>query len=194
MTTAFEELLTGWITRQRWFAGKGRALEKVTVVSDVPLGPGLRHVIVAVRQNGHDDRYQLLIGEREDIPARLAHARIDTTVYDAVHDADKTGFILDAMARDAEVGPLRFRHVPGEVIDTSPRSLVIGAEQSNTSLVFGDSYICKLFRRLIPASTPNWRSSPRWPGRGRSMSPSRTGGSRSTWTARTPRWRSCRSS
>ena len=136
------------------FRSKGRALEKVTVVSDVPLGPGLRHVIVAVRQNGHDDRYQLLIGEREDIPARLAHARIDTTVYDAVHDADKTGFILDAMARDAEVGPLRFRHVPGEVIDTSPRSLVIGAEQSNTSLVFGDSYICKLFRRLIPGVNP----------------------------------------
>ncbi|WP_378790144.1 phosphotransferase [Nonomuraea fastidiosa] len=46
------------------------------------------------------------------------------------------------------------RHVPDHVIDTSPRSSVLGAEQSNTSLVYGDSYICKLFRRLIPGVNP----------------------------------------
>lgn len=39
-------------------------------------------------------------------------------------------------------------------IDTSLRSLVLGAEQSNTSLVYGDTYICKLFRRLIPGLNP----------------------------------------
>jgi maltokinase len=39
-------------------------------------------------------------------------------------------------------------------VDTSLRSLVLGAEQSNTSLVYGDAYICKLFRRLIPGVNP----------------------------------------
>ena len=46
------------------------------------------------------------------------------------------------------VGPLRFRHVPGARIRTDLTSLPITAEQSNTSLLFGDAYICKLFRRL----------------------------------------------
>ena len=39
-----------------------------------------------------------------------------------------------------------------------------GAEQSNTSLVYGDTYICKLFRRLTAGVNPDLemnRGSPR---------------------------------
>ncbi|MFC4061340.1 aminoglycoside phosphotransferase [Planomonospora corallina] len=152
------ELLAGWIAHQRWFAGKGRPIDGLEVDSDLELAPGLRHLIVSVRQGGTRDRYQLLLGCRSDLPDRLTHARIgrdgDQELYDAVHDADLTGTLLEAMAAGRDLGPLRFRHLEGTEIDTSQRSLVLGAEQSNTSLVYGDSYICKLFRRLIPGVNP----------------------------------------
>ncbi|MFB4277331.1 MULTISPECIES: maltokinase N-terminal cap-like domain-containing protein [unclassified Nonomuraea] len=153
-----DELLATWIGRQRWFGGKGRPIDALSVDSDVELTPGLRHLIVAVWQEGSRDRYQVLLGERHEIPDRLTHALIgtvgDTYLYDAVHDSDRASWLLDGMAHDETRSGLRMRHVPGVTIDTSPRSLVLGAEQSNTSIVFGDAYICKLFRRLIPGVNP----------------------------------------
>jgi len=157
VTKALEGLLAGWIGHQRWFAGKGRAIDGVGIESDVELrsgDPGLRHLIIRVEQAGARDRYQLLLGTRGEIPPRLEYAHIGDGFYDAAHDPDLTGLLLEAMARGADHGPLRFRHVEGAEIDTTQRSLVLGAEQSNTSLVFGESYICKLFRRLIPGVNP----------------------------------------
>ncbi|AQZ69043.1 uncharacterized protein probably involved in trehalose biosynthesis [[Actinomadura] parvosata subsp. kistnae] len=153
-----DELLAAWISRQRWFGGKGRPIDELSIDSDVELTPGLRHLIVAVWQEGSRDRYQILLGERDDLPDRLAHALIGTVgdrkLYDAVHDSERMSWLLDGMARDETRSGLRMRHVPGVTIDTAPRSLVLGAEQSNTSLVYGDAYICKLFRRLIPGVNP----------------------------------------
>ncbi|RVX44347.1 maltokinase [Nonomuraea polychroma] len=153
------ELLAAWIGRQRWFGGKGRPIDELSIDSDVELTPGLRHLIVAVWQDGSRDRYQLLLGERShQLPDRLTHALIatvdDTYLYDAAHDSDRTGWLLEGMARDETRSGLRMRHVAGTEIDTTQRSLVLGAEQSNTSLVYGDAYICKLFRRLIPGVNP----------------------------------------
>ncbi|MEV6985699.1 aminoglycoside phosphotransferase [Sphaerisporangium sp. NPDC051017] len=188
MTHTLEALLAGWITGQRWFAGKSRAISELAVESATPLplrGPeeilhnavagssrttdpvarprtrgqvSVRHLVITVRQGDTTDRYQLLVGFRPELPQRLRHVAIGLTdegyAYDALHDADVTGVLLSAVAGDADVGPLRFRHMPGTEIDTSARSLVLGGEQSNTSLVFGDAYICKLFRKLIPGVNP----------------------------------------
>ncbi|MDH2427675.1 phosphotransferase [Sphaerisporangium sp. TRM90804] len=188
MRHSLEELLAGWITRQRWFAGKGRAITGLTVEADTPLplrgpaeafhsdvegssrtteglsgpeatrGATVRHMVITVRQGTRTDRYQLLLGFRRELPHRLKHVAIGETsegvVYDALHDADVTGLLLSSIAHDADIGPLRFRHMPGVEMDTSPRSLVLGAEQSNTSLVFGDAYICKLFRKIVPGVNP----------------------------------------
>ncbi|WP_031160498.1 maltokinase N-terminal cap-like domain-containing protein [Streptosporangium roseum] len=148
------ELLTGWITHQRWFAGKGRPIDELGVDSDVELSPGLHHLIISVRQGEAHDRYQLLLGTDGDTSGRYSHARIGDGYYDAVYDPDLTGTLLAGMAGDRDLGPLRFRHLEGVEIDTSLRSLVLGAEQSNTSLVYGETYICKLFRRLIPGVNP----------------------------------------
>lgn len=153
-----EQLLAAWIGHQRWFGGKGRPIDSVSIDADVELEPGLRHLILAVWQDGSRDRYQLLLGERDELPERLKHSLIgvhhDQYVYDAVHDSARTGWLLRGMATESARNGLRPRHVPGVEIDTSPRSLVLGAEQSNTSLVYGDAYICKLFRRLIPGMNP----------------------------------------
>ncbi|MER7212294.1 phosphotransferase [Streptosporangium sp. NPDC020072] len=148
------ELLSGWITHQRWFAGKGRPIDELGVDSDVELSPGLRHLIISVRQAGDHDRYQLLLGTDGDASGRYSHARIGGDYYDAVYNPDLTGPLLTGMAEGRDLGPLRFRHLEGASIDTSLRSLVLSAEQSNTSLVYGETYICKLFRRLIPGVNP----------------------------------------
>jgi maltokinase len=166
----FRELLAQWLPRQRWFAGKGREVLEVTVVSDTELSggdPALRHVVVGVAQGdvpgsaraASVDRYQLLLGLRARLPGRLEYGEIGEVgglhVYDAVHDPELTRVLLTGIAADTDAGPLRLRAVPGARIDTDLVSLASPAEQSNTSLIFGETYICKLFRRITPGVNPD---------------------------------------
>ena len=59
------------------------------------------------------------------------------------------------MAEQLTVGPVRFVREPGTVIDTGLDSLMLTGEQSNTSLIFGESAILKVLRRLFPGQNPD---------------------------------------
>jgi maltokinase len=158
----FEDTLATWLVKQRWFAGKGRTVHDLAVVADteiIPGDPGLRHLMVTVSHGATSDRYQLFIGYRARLPARLRHARIGTLgglqIYDGLHDTALTRALLDAIVDDRSVGMLRFRRLPGAEIEAGLDSLVLTGEQSNTSLVFGESAIFKVFRRVNPGPNPD---------------------------------------
>ena len=158
----FADTLATWLVKQRWFAGKGRTVHDLAVVADteiIPGDPGLRHLIVTVSHGATSDSYQLFLGYRARLPARLRHARIGADaglqVYDGLHDSDLTRELLAAIAADRTVGMLRFCRVPGTELETGLDSLVLTGEQSNTSLVFGESAIFKVFRRVTPGPNPD---------------------------------------
>jgi maltokinase len=160
---AFEDALAAWLVTQRWFAGKGRSLRDLAIVADTQLvggDPELRHLIVAASHGTTVDYYQVLAGLCRRLPARLRHCRIGPAgdgrqAYDALHDADLTKPLLAAIATEASIGSLQMRKVPGATFETGLDSLVLSAEQSNTSLVFGDESILKVFRRLAPGPNPD---------------------------------------
>jgi maltokinase len=145
--------------------------------------PGLRHLIIDVSQGSSVDSYQVFAGLRKRIPDRLDHAVIAAasaaggrgsggrgrgsggrgkgsgggglTAYDALHDPDLTRLLLRAIATGEQVGPVRFAREPGATIDTDLDSLVLTGEQSNTSLMYGETSILKIFRRLSPGPNPD---------------------------------------
>ena len=158
----FEKMLASWLVKQRWFAGKGRTVHDLAVVEDTEIvagDPALRHLIVCVSHGTTVDSYQLFVGVRSKLPARLRHAFIGAdggvSVYDGLHDTKLTRPLLGFMASGATVGSLRFCPVQGAPIETGVDSLVLTGEQSNTSLVFGESAIFKVFRRLAPGPNPD---------------------------------------
>jgi maltokinase len=165
---AIEDALATWLGNQRWFAGKGQGLYDLAIVADTELvsgDPELRHLIVAVSHGTAVDYYQVLVGLRRRLPARLKHARIGPVgggsaggsriAYDALHDADLTKPLLAGIAADTEIGSIRMHTIPGARFDTGRDSLVLGTEQSNTSLVYGEESILKVFRRLSPGPNPD---------------------------------------
>src|ERR1700722_7429959 len=160
---AIEDALAPWLGSQRWFAGKGMGPRDLAIVADTELvagDPELRHLIVAVSHGTAVDYYQILIGLRRELPDHLTHARIGPAdrglvAYDALHDAELTRSLLAGIATDAEIGPLKMRAIPGASFATGLDSLVLGGEQSNTSLVYGDESILKVFRRLSPGPNPD---------------------------------------
>jgi maltokinase len=164
---AIEDALAPWLGSQRWFAGKGQGPRDLAIVADTELvtgDPELRHLIVAVSHGTTVDYYQILVGLRRKLPARLRHVTIGTVsngaaagriAYDALHDADLTKPLLAGIASNASLGTLRMRKVEGAEFETGLDSLVITGEQSNTSMVFGEESILKVFRRLSPGPNPD---------------------------------------
>jgi maltokinase len=124
------------------------------------------------------DLYQLLLGARAQEPGEPANivraavvGRISggphdgTLIYDAAHDGVLTRRLLRLLtaveAPGTQVGPLRFDNLGGrgglDGLDRLGRepSRVGTAEQSNTSIVFDDAAILKLFRRVGPGLNPD---------------------------------------
>ena len=161
MTTT-EELLEQWLPRQRWFGGKGRDITAVTTLSGATLradDPAVFLQVVHVDYAGGDSEdYQLLLGlSSGPVEHRLEHAVLGDIdgrpLYDAIHDPTATSALLGQLALGDELDGLYFTRY--EQVDPSLHGRVIGAEQSNTSIVFGETLILKLFRRLQPGANPD---------------------------------------
>lgn len=161
---ALTRLLAEWLPQQRWFPGRGMALSDIVIVSDVLLragNPAMRHLIVqAPLASGTIGRFQVPVGYRAELPSRLGGALIGhqdgQACYDALHDPELAQVLLDAMSEQRHVGPLRFiRESAAPAFAGFQAGRVLGVEQSNTSLVFGDQAMLKVLRRLFPGPNPD---------------------------------------
>jgi len=134
--------LPAHLARQRWYGGKGRPDAELRVTSieelrDVP--PILVRVVVA----SGADRYQLLLGVR---PPGDDEADRTVCVTDA---AGAAAVCVDALADPGlAVEVLRLVAPEREVHHARP----MGVEQSNTSVVYDERLVLKVFRRL---ASPN---------------------------------------
>ncbi|MDO0925649.1 phosphotransferase [Streptomyces sp. TG1A-8] len=176
LLTSIEPLLREWLPRQRWFAGKGRPVTGFTPVAVTELLPpdgrlGLYHLLVRVHQPSAlgapahvGDCYQLLIGVREALPPWLAPALIGhvedgplagRTVYEALYDPRPAEVLLEALRSRARIGGLRFDRDPHQEIGDGLVPRLMTAEQSNSSVVYGDTFILKLLRRVVPGVNPD---------------------------------------
>ncbi|MCT7351076.1 maltokinase [Streptomyces sp. 15-116A] len=178
LLASLDPLLREWLPRQRWFAGKGRPVTGFTLVQATELLPptaklGLYHLLVRAHQplmpahgaaEHPGDCYQLLIGVREALPPRLAPALIGhvsegplagRTVYEALHDTRPAELLLEALRTQARIGGLRFERDPRQEIRGGLVPRLMTAEQSNSSVVYGDTFILKLLRRIVPGVNPD---------------------------------------
>ncbi|MFE1585009.1 maltokinase [Streptomyces sp. NPDC058737] len=179
LLASLDPLLREWLPRQRWFAGKGRPVTGFSLVAATELLPadsrlGIHHVLVRAHQRHAPaggaaqepgDCYQLLIGTREALPPRLAPALIGhvtegpaagRTAYDALYDTRSAEVLLEALRTRARIGGLRFERTPDD--DAIRPGLVprlMTAEQSNSSVVYGDTFILKVLRRIVPGVNPD---------------------------------------
>ncbi|MEU9640267.1 maltokinase N-terminal cap-like domain-containing protein [Streptomyces tendae] len=167
------ELLRQWLPRQRWFAGKDRPVAELGLLSMTELFPGCLHLLVHTGQADvpfpggaplAGDCYQLLLGVREQPAPRLGRAVIGQvqdgplagrTVYDALHDPRTAQLLLERLRHPGKAGPLRFEADPARPVPGGLAPRLLDAEQSNSSLIYGDEFILKLFRRVQPGVNPD---------------------------------------
>jgi maltokinase len=164
--TAVSDLLREWMPAQRWFGGKGREwadvaergffLDRGTPALSV-------HRVRVSYADGGVETYLVPVSWRDHAVEELASAFIgalpsegrEVYAYDAMRDRDSTAAWLTSLAAGATTGPLRFIPAEGAQIPHGLPGDVISTEQSNTSLVYGQEAIFKLFRRLEPGLNPD---------------------------------------
>jgi maltokinase len=168
--TELEAALAEFLPTQRWFAGKARTVAEVRVDASVPLRtalPSLTAVVATVAYaDGGVERYHVPVGHDRGLEARRLTDRVPDAViyetrgpgggpfYDAARDERLGGVYLELISRSATVEELRFARMPEWTETLRGPGRLLGAEQSNSSLVFGNRLILKLFRLLEPGVNP----------------------------------------
>ena len=175
-----EQVLPGYIAQRRWFGGKSRTIRSagMATVTALPGDDAALAAVNVVYDDGSSDLYQLPLAmahgaEAETLRTSSASAVIATvnrpdgpvTLYDATASAGFRLALLTMIARGAEVAmnlggsasSISATRAAGfhglELLDTPSR--VGSAEQSNTSIIFDEKAILKLFRNLRPGENPD---------------------------------------
>ncbi len=167
--------LAAYMSGRRWFAGKGRefAVVHIDALPWLAHQPRLRVEVVTVQfEDGVRDTYQVPLTYRAEVEPDHDHALIGTVpdpddagssvvAYDAVYLKDACEVLLSAFHSSLDEGDdvrgaTLFHTVEGaELPALETPGLVMTAEQSNTSIAYGEDAILKLFRRISAGFNPD---------------------------------------
>jgi maltokinase len=163
---ALTDLFREWMPGQRWFGGKGREWADVTEEGFFldRANPVLSvHRVHVTYTDGVRETYLVPLSWRDHPADELSSALVgavandghETYAYDAMRDRDATPPWLIHLVNASTVGPMHFHPAGVSYIPEGLPGDIVSTEQSNTSLVYGQEAILKLFRRLEPGLNPD---------------------------------------
>jgi maltose alpha-D-glucosyltransferase/alpha-amylase len=171
-------ILPEYLSKQRWFGGKARRIGSTTFAEWMPF-PDSNAVLALVDvkyERGDPDTYFLPLALAFGKDAAQVQETFPNAIICPVISSAGAGFLHDAVCDDracaaflsfvehTKQAPARkgfIRGAPGAALEALRGPAVsvavrrASAEQSNTSLMFGDRFIMKLFRRQQPGPNPD---------------------------------------
>jgi maltokinase len=152
---------TDWLPQQRWYAGRSRTLESVKPSAVTALRDDLDHVLLDVSYaDGGAERYQVLVAWDSGPLAEYSTVATigsdgDRTGYDALFDSGAARYLLGLIDRSETVEAIVFSGEPDVTLPVDAEARVVDAEQSNTSVVFEQEAMLKVFRRVSAGVNPD---------------------------------------
>jgi maltose alpha-D-glucosyltransferase/alpha-amylase len=179
---ALEALLPAYLRPRRWFIGKVRSIRRVEIRDVIPVPrdtPTAYITMVQVEYTDGDPETYVVpltfatgeLAERlQDAPAAIARLRVqrrsgiqEGLLYDAMSDTDFATTVFGLIAHSRRAGG----HARG-LVASATRGLrshlraaqnlepsILRAEQNNTSVIYGNEFILKLYRRIEEGVNPD---------------------------------------
>ena len=149
-----ERALIEYVTQQRWYGAKSRTVSHSEVLDTVTIRqaePQLALALVEMRYDtGAHDIYQLLLAGASDGGTFDGLAE-DAEIAREIVSAMRTGLTLQGSEGVAEFRPADDFSALGRELGAAR---LVSSEQSNSSVVFDDALILKVFRHLEPGINP----------------------------------------
>jgi maltose alpha-D-glucosyltransferase/alpha-amylase len=183
--TALERVLPGYLLGCRWFGGKAQPIRSVKLADAIPFGSDsvkayfttwevqyvgapLETYLLPLTYATGDRAFEVRQGNPQAVIALLKvkekSRETDGVLYDALHDPGFCKALLVALSRgrryrgkgsELRAEPSKvFRKVRGSA-DAALEPSLLKREQSNTSVLYGDRMILKLFRRVTEGLNPD---------------------------------------
>ncbi len=179
---ALEDLLPGYICRQNWFGGKAKGIKEVTITEMVPVPPegeptGFLVLAQVDYVQGEPELYSMPLafargdevqGVGPNLPQLvLAELKFEDGTQGLLHDALESPqfcrvlleMVLRARPSSGSEGEVRgsLTSAGGRVLGEipSPSSFLCKSRQRNSTVIFGDGLVMKLFRRLEVGVNPD---------------------------------------
>ena len=168
-----EAFLPKYLGGQRWFGAKSKQIKNVCIVDSIVLDSSNGALLFLEVQyaEGESDTYTLPLAVRaaesdyptESVIAQLQQGAFRGVLLDGLALGEVRDLFLSAIATGVTqqtthgavvrgLASSAFSQLRGEGVLVSRRG---SAEQSNSSLLYGDRLILKLFRRLQPGENPD---------------------------------------
>ncbi|WP_043363323.1 maltose alpha-D-glucosyltransferase [Belnapia sp. F-4-1] len=168
-------VLPEYLPKRRWFASKGERIESIRLGAIASLPEASGAVVMAeveIGLPGRTERYALPLAGVEDVEG--AGPLASQLALSRLRQVRRVGFLTDAFADDrmppavlnalrqgvsltTEEGEIRFSATSrlAEVpLPETPEIRRLSAEQSNSSLIYGEQIVLKIIRRINPGIHP----------------------------------------
>lgn len=165
-----EAILPEFLVQRRWFRAKSRQIQRVSVQDVILAGSADCYIVFTsvAYAAGEPDDYVLTLkfsGKTSESAVASYRAGDGTTGYvsDALFSADFRDSLLDLIRTQGTLkgnhGDLVASHTSALATTAKNKtrldSFVSHAEQSNSSIIFGDQFILKIFRKVEQGINPD---------------------------------------
>ena len=172
-----ERLLQSYISAKRWFGSKARDISGTEIVESIPLEESHLVMVRISYVEGPPETYMLPVAlcwdddattleqqHGHSVIALVDSGRRHGVLYEAVHHASFARAMMTALrgrktlrGEAGEIEGVRTKLTKEEsrLLDPSLQPSVMRAEQSNTSIIFGEKVYVKLFRKLEAGTNPD---------------------------------------
>lgn len=167
------KILPVYLQKCRWFGAKNAKVRRFNSEVIVPLGESgdLFYMIIieVMYETANTENFLLILGlSNEDLPEPAKIARLQTNgdeylLVDALYCQNLRDFLFRKMLEKSSVpqedGWISFEKgtiLNGLDAKDPVSSTILNAEQSNTTIVFGDAYYLKIYRKLYRDANPDY--------------------------------------
>jgi maltose alpha-D-glucosyltransferase/alpha-amylase len=166
------DILENYIINKRWYGGKASTLKYIEVVDQFKITSKKNtYYGVLLEVNFKEAFYQhyfmpLAFMAKEELDTSTVIAPVvmgKQTGYlvDALHQEDFRKLLFDNIVKSKETPGLKLVFHKGLSIEKEEykSSRFMGLEQSNTSIIYNDSFVLKIFRRIYVSTNPDYEIS-----------------------------------